>query len=273
MKETPEPTINYVAILDILGFRNEIEENPMKDTYEHYNNFFIDTGHRAEIQLIAKLISRTKHHTQMELKSEKLKDITHIIIADSIYFWTKNTTLQSFKEICKAVGYSILSLSAHFQPFFLRGAISINENYFLLENRNIIGKGIVDSISYSERLKSMGAFLVPSNNFNKKYIEELQKEGYLFPYIVNLKKIGEKEVMMVDWFKPHKDHVHFESIITASKNNMIKARDQFIRRNQKTPCKEFEEIIDKYNNSLDLHRNLSQKYRDKLPNIVLDENE
>jgi len=112
----------YIAFLDILGFKDLIENNKLDDIEKLY-----DTLQKSVLYSFA--ISNPEHKLinkgKVDLPSIKETNLNSLVISDSIIIWTDDDSQGSFFELILAVKYFMyFSMQSGFP---LRGGISSGE--------------------------------------------------------------------------------------------------------------------------------------------------
>lgn len=255
----------YIALLDILGFKDLINGN------EH--DFLVQLFSQLPVY-IEGAISRNKTMKSEDGKvhyDAKNGEINSIIISDTIVLWTNNTSTESFFELVKCT--QRLLVFCHNKPFlFLRGGITIGELYYnnpgiVNSNNNtftnhsiIFGKGLVKAYEMEKELDIAGcvidndawqsAFKRNPEQFNRKWQEIISDKiimSYEPPFKENCKlnfKDAKVESWMVNW------------VLDGLNPSRKEINAGFTTLNRKADRKD---VKKKIRNTLDFFRHVKQK--------------
>lgn len=191
----------YVALLDILGFKDMINNNPHEEMVHLFDNF------RIYVQM-----SLAKHKTTTDKWGRLTYDVTDTtinsnIISDSLVFWTNDNKTSDFFELVDCL-QSFTSFCHNLPKIFLRGGITYGD--FFYDNNGIIrgkdtlvihpimfGKALVDVYEIEKTLQISGCIITDKaieeahhNNaelFHQKW-QEFLDEKKLVEYEMPTKK-------------------------------------------------------------------------------------
>lgn len=114
-------TIKYIAFLDILGFKDLIENNKIEKLEELYDRLQASVMYSFAVSNPEQRLKNKKN----ELPSIKETNLNSLVISDSIIIWTDDDSQGSFLELILAVKYFMFfSMQSGFP---LRGGISCGE--------------------------------------------------------------------------------------------------------------------------------------------------
>lgn len=167
----------FVAFLDILGFKNMIEQGSSDDIYQM-------------MQYIFDLITSIENESELQLRC--------FITSDSIVIFTRSNSSLDFATISysiqKLLFYSILGLpfgDSNSKPIPLKGAIAYGNITVDAENHIYFGKPISDANSLQEDIQFMGLVAHES-------VKDIQDPIYI-KHETPLKGNKFKEYFCVDW--------------------------------------------------------------------------
>jgi len=168
----------YVALLDILGFKDIINNNPHEEVVDLFKHF------RIYVQM-----GLAKNKTTEGLNGRLTYDVrastlNSNIISDSLIFWTNDNKASGLFEVIDCL--HIFTTFCHNLPhIFLRGGITYGDYYY--ENNGIIrgkdtfiihpimvGKGLVDVYEIEKQLQIAGCIIT------ENAIEEAKGDGTSF---------------------------------------------------------------------------------------------
>jgi hypothetical protein len=202
----------YVALLDILGFKDLINKNPHEKVMELFNNF------RIYVQM-----SLAKEKTTFDARGRMVSDLSNSsinsnIISDSLIFWSNDNEIESFFELVECL-HSLIYF-CHNRPFiFLRGEITYGnfsyehngairgKNNTLIIHPIMLGKALVDAYEIERQLQIAGCIIDPKaieaaknanfKGFNESW-EGLIKEQKIIEYSMPLKN-GSLKSWTINW--------------------------------------------------------------------------
>jgi len=173
MKQNPEtdPLIRYVAILDILGFKNKLRSHgaaTIRDLYASARDITYEEKIRVKkiqaaltcADLKTVLLEEMKEGPAIELAQGPIKKraypkIEHLtIFSDSLFVFAQDAELDSLEQITKFSNFV-------FQEFLLaglplRGAVALGEVVVWAEKNIFLGQGIVTAYELEQSLDIVG---------------------------------------------------------------------------------------------------------------------
>jgi hypothetical protein len=108
----------YVAFLDILGFKDLVNNN----THDQLTSIYFNLAN-AVTEIVSTIIKKTSPHTMKKIVSKNESNINSIIISDSILFWANGSSNRDFFNILIVV--SKLLTKSIFLGLPMRGAITL----------------------------------------------------------------------------------------------------------------------------------------------------
>lgn len=179
MDEIKNETLDkcYVAFLDILGFKDFVENNSHKDLIENFE-FIIDKVFSVYIG--------SYNNPEIGKMGNKQFEIEVLFISDSIILWTKNEFQGSFVKLLQIVSDLIAFSFRTGLP--LRGGISFGElhTHKNFNNTTVIGKGLINAYKIEESQNWAGCIV------DKIAIDEFNRQNDLLP---KLKKITYEDLV------------------------------------------------------------------------------
>ncbi len=203
----------YVALLDILGFKDIINKNPHEEVIKIFENF------RIYVQM-----SLANHKTMRDTYGRATYDvrdstINSNIISDSLVFWTNDNNASGFFELVECL-QSFTSFCHNLPKIFLRGGVSYGEFYY--DNNGVIkgkdsliihpimfGKALVDVYEIEKQLQIAGCIITDqaiqeAQHNNSPLFEEKWKaligENKIVKYNIPTKK-GVTDAWSINWVK------------------------------------------------------------------------
>ncbi len=201
----------YLAVVDILGFSDLVNNNSHKDLVSLYENF------RIHIQ---KTLAKDK--VRMDELNRAVFDVTNstinsIIISDSVIFWSNSNTVEEFFDLIECI-YSLLEFSHNTTKIYLRAALTFGNFYFdysgivkgkgsFLMHPLMVGKALVEAHEIQGSLKLIGGVITNESITNaessdkvifKQKWDQLLAENKIVHYLVPVKK-GNKEYWTINW--------------------------------------------------------------------------
>jgi hypothetical protein len=217
----------YVLFMDILGFSQLIQNNSSKKIKQIYESHFIGNYSFAFETAASRLnISHLSvHKLQGNISQDLIQNKFELhIMSDSIIVWTKDDSVESFKDLCKfASSYLALNLWCGLP---LRGGVSkgdivnINKDVNNIAQTCIVGKGVVNAYHTEQKQNWMGIaiddecitgltsedlkttpivnYVVPMKVLDKGTCQE--KQVYENKYVVNWTLFNEYFTDSLDFF-------------------------------------------------------------------------
>lgn len=187
---------HYVALLDILGFKDIINNNPHDEIVRLFKNF------RIYVQR-----SLAKNKTEIDNRGQLTYDVTETtinsnIISDSLVFWTNDDDTSGLFELIDCL-QSFTSFCHNLPAIFLRGGISYGDFFYhnngVIRGKNtiavhpiMVGKALVDVYEIEKTLQVAGCIIT-----DKAIREALQNNKDLFDQKLN-EFISEKKIVKYD---------------------------------------------------------------------------
>ncbi|MFL5765772.1 MAG: hypothetical protein ACJ77K_17635 [Bacteroidia bacterium] len=146
----------FIAFLDILGFKDLVNNNTHSDLTRKINNLLIPTVESALTH--GNSITVEREGKQVRIADIKEIKINSLSISDSVMFWTNDRSLESFIQITTTVR-QILN-NTFYMGLPMRGGISFGhltfQNYSYGQNTDnhhtlLMGKGLVDTYMLESR--------------------------------------------------------------------------------------------------------------------------
>jgi len=208
----------YLAFLDILGFKDLIENNDLSYLEKLYDKFepsllftfaFTNLGYRV------------KHLDSNQLPPVEETHLNSIIISDSIIIWTDGVDQNSFISIISAVRHQLflsMQLGLPLRGFITMGDLSIRwgkheKSTKINSYTTILGKALTTAYVMQGKLNSMGCIVdddcisqfkkntLPKNEDGTTplSIESLQEFIFLKKYTPPMKNSKVAEKYVVNW--------------------------------------------------------------------------
>ena len=170
---------SYIAILDILGFKDLVNENAHQELLNIYK-LFTTTINDCLADFKSNIIDN-EHETKIITDLTNVK-INSVIISDSIIFWSDDNSTDSFFEMLITIRHALRFGIFHGIP--MRGGFTVGEFSIIDEkldtksyNQNItfFGKGIVDAYNLEQSQDWAGCVI--HEDCIKEYNQNLQKKN------------------------------------------------------------------------------------------------
>ena len=192
----------YIAFLDILGFKDLVENNSLDDVVRIYKESLKEATELA-----------MEHWEEEEYTNDGLK-LNVSIMSDSILFWSESTTTLCFAKVLISTTFFFQYCLLNGLP--LRGAIDVGELEIInIDNENlnfqniIIGKALTDAFSMEKSQdwagciisdKSIDTFVENrKNNEDNITLESFIEDKFIAKYNVPLKKGKISESYVINW--------------------------------------------------------------------------
>lgn len=232
----------YVAFLDVLGFRQLVENND----HAYLEHVYLNTLSGNITHALANekyVIIHSKGQETLAPDTRKVS-VNSLLVSDSIIIWSENDSMQSFADIILIVR-NLMAFSA-FDGLLLRGAISVGPLTMQMGQEpsqthnfqhTLFGKALVKARSLEEDQQwsgcaisddaikcfmdhSQGKSLPPDNSLT---IESIIGEQLICRYLVPLKS-GDKEMFVINWVNHHQATTKTSTILSAfPAHNKLKA--------------------------------------------------
>lgn len=237
-----EKQIRYLAFLDILGFKDLIENNNLSEIVKLYEKFEPSLLYSMAVSNIGYRLDNLSEHS---LPTAEKTHLNSLFISDSIIIWTDDDNPNGFVDLVSVVKQH-MKLAIEF-GFPLRGAITCGEleiktgNYGMTKKLNsfntILGLPLTKAYLLENTAEWSGCIIDDDAikhynltvNFSKSRqpnvldLEGLMRLDFIRPYKVPMKTGQIKEFYTVNW-------THFMG--PRIKENLI--RKSFNQHNKKT---------------------------------------
>jgi len=249
----------YVAMLDILGFKDMVREEALDklvDFFQHHLIFFVNYS----IQQMT--VREVEHETgkTAAIHYEPLKHIKANYFSDTIIFWSDDDSLDALKEMCLATGmFMFYALDNGDYPLLVRGAITLNENYIDPDLEIYVGEGIVEAYEYANLLEFGGIIIPHSSAIKIDDIDKTTQDELILNIYVPTKK-GNQKFAVINCFSPIRESLNLGFRIQGCMENIRKIKiDRRDRYASKFPEKflainrnleNTEEVLKKFQESL-----------------------
>lgn len=180
--------IRYVAFFDILGFKNWIESEGSRNVFEYIRRFLN--------LMIRSSLPNSKVNSDMSVNVGE-SNIFYINFSDSIVFYTKDDTYDSFSTIIKVCA-QFINIVICGPSRSIRGAISVGEFYADPESNAFVGQALIDAYHLEEQQDWLGVclhndiidtpnFLKAKNEFPRLFVQSQKqtKSSSYKPFCIN----------------------------------------------------------------------------------------
>lgn len=194
----------YVAFFDILGFSNWVETMGSKEVFVYIRGFLN--------LMVRACMPKSVVNPDMTVDLESSR-ISYIIFSDSIVYYSKDDSYESFHSMLKVCAELICMVICG-PTRMIRGAISHGEFYADPENNAYVGKALIDAYRLEGNQEWLGVSLDSNIEGTVNFIQA-QKE---FPHLivqslVHLKNSSKKPYCL-NWID--NDVVHSSSNVLES---------------------------------------------------------
>jgi hypothetical protein len=215
--------MHFVAFLDVLGFKEMVENCTHDKLQRVYQNAFINN---ATYSLASGKIVPVETPDGSFVTPDLSNPLTScLIVSDSVILWTQNASMQSFVNIVSAVGKILVS--GFYTGLPMRGGIALGELSSMahaagpngnVSIQTVFGKALTDAYKIESIQQWAGCAV--SQACIDRYIQEsekhtdsvadlatidyLESEKILLKYQVPTKS-GNEEMWVVNWAKFNKD--------------------------------------------------------------------
>ncbi len=182
---------SYVSFLDILGFGNLIDSNPLELVLKKINN-------ANTLSKFAEVLGAWQNRDGTLYPDLAKKQCLCFSFSDTFVIHTPDTSLESLNVILGAT--FILSRALFGMGMPVRGAIASGEVGIVPDTQHLIGKGIIKAARLEKSQKWFGIAIDPEVA-NEKTVPKLDQEvqELLVPYKVPIKDGGELECFVINW--------------------------------------------------------------------------
>ncbi len=201
----------YIAYFDILGFKEFIENNDKEYIIEKFSDIFID----SQLAVSDEKIIEDDLGIAPDLSNA---EVNCLHVSDSIIFWTKDGSEESFKQIvdvCHTFYWRCMQRTFPIRGCLVLGSIEYqpfqipNLNGATFDNSSLYGKGLIDAYIKAERQDWAGCYI------DKSAIDSVNVQ--IIYNLINSNKI-------VYYAVPHKDgtssYEHTIRIISSNLTNV-----------------------------------------------------
>ena len=141
----------YIAIFDILGFKEYVKENSHIEVYAKLKTI------RQRLQENLERIRLVNKNLSHEIASFKFYEVDYLLFSDTILLITENDTDESFINIVSDARKLIAFCFREKTP--IKGCIAKGDITYDKEKDILFGKPIIDAHLLSEDMKFMGVIL------------------------------------------------------------------------------------------------------------------
>lgn len=182
----------FIAFFDILGFKEFINNNDLKEVKRLFEHLLRDTQTAVSGEKYVQLNAST---IIPDLKQQK---VNCLHISDSIVFWTNSNTEDDFKDlvaVCHSFYWRSLQTTFPLRGCLTHGEIDFNPatikniNSVNFYNYSLIGKGLVNAYLKAESIEYAGCVLdkIAIEKVTDKLINDLIYDQKICMYKVPFK--------------------------------------------------------------------------------------
>lgn len=152
----------FLAYFDVLGFKEIVKNNSLKDLNKIFSNLLRDT----------QTASSGENYIQAQpglIVADMKKQKVHCLhISDSVLFWTDTDSDEDFTElakVCYTLYWRSLQLFIPLKGCVVHGEIEFrpfqykNEDGKIFQNSSLYGKGLVDAYLKADQINYVGCYL------------------------------------------------------------------------------------------------------------------
>jgi hypothetical protein len=214
--KTYNSSTNFIAFLDVLGFKEIINANS--------HNYVVDLYDQVLDKIVIESIYQSNAEYVLTNKTEPTIKETHInslLVSDSLILWTnKNDIINSFMDIIICIKY--LMFNAFKNGLALRGCIEKGEFNFVKKTHetnisnyslSIVGKALTEAYLNESKQNWAGCVISEKaissfnqqiqekkkNNIDTVSLQTLINHKFIVPYQVPYKTGNIKEDYVIDW--------------------------------------------------------------------------
>lgn len=151
----------YVVFCDILGFKSWIQAEGSKEVF-NYVKGYLDMMIKASMPGATVNADMTVNYTE--------EHISYIYFSDSIVFYSKDDSYDSFKSLMIAAN-AFMNTFITGVSYMVRGGIAYGEFYVDTETNSYIGQALIDAYALEESINWLGLCfeqsVVDTPNFSK----------------------------------------------------------------------------------------------------------
>lgn len=208
----------YLAFLDILGFKDLIENNSLHILEKLYD----DLNENIHKALVASNIERYPRPDSEFKQNENVQNLNSLFISDSIILWTDKTGVLDFLELCVSV--QLIMNVAIKMGLPLRGAVTYDNLLFkrgvndesgkIRSHFTLLGTSLTEAYLNEGQIEMSGCVVTDKciTNHEKEFqnwngpmemavnVEGLLNIGALRKYKVPVKTGDYKEQYTIPWF-------------------------------------------------------------------------
>jgi hypothetical protein len=221
----------YVAFLDILGFSAIVEGN----TTEYLESYFDGFREKITHAFSNGYILSNRGEKKSIAPNIKQATVNWLLVSDSIFIWTNDSSTESFKSIVTAVR-NLLAFSI-IGRIPLRGAISVGPVKPVLNKwssqthgfeHSLLGRAVVDVVKAEREQQWCGCEITQNAiEFYKKNCsdsESLIEKEWILPYLIP-KKMGRFDGYVIDWLNHHEVGIDAKTVGNAFAHSLSKIPD------------------------------------------------
>ena len=240
--------MQYVAFLDVLGFKDMVENSCHTKLYNVYKNLFISNAEMALSNGKYKVVEGQDGEVAVADLSEI--QVQCLVVSDSVILWANDASMKSFIDICVTAGR--LVLAGVYTGLPMRGAISMGELSSIsasagqgnaLNVQTVFGLGLVQA--YREERRHEWAGIVVEDHCIENYqqqskaaalesevadLEYLTKVGLLRCYDVPLKNETLESRWTVNWPKLNRGGVTERAVRESFGRHNKATQDSSVQR-------------------------------------------
>jgi hypothetical protein len=208
----------FVAFLDILGFKELVENNSVETLQRIYLKT-LEAGYRSGVD----------EAEAFGFPKELTSSIRSIIISDSIIFWSQDLTMDSFMMLTSIV--RAFCREAFYTGIVLRGGIAKGpleetstasiSKYNTIRAPIILGRGLTNAWNLESSQQWSGCVIsdevidhlrTDTNSESTKLIEKIIELKWIVSYKAPMKKGNVKDYFCLNWVGPRAENITEESI-------------------------------------------------------------
>lgn len=160
----------FVAFFDILGYKELVQNLSVNELKER-------------MEKVSELVKKYIYYAELSFECDG--EINYVIFSDSIVFYSKDMTANSFKSICMIANSFLFFSILDYMP--VRGAISHGEFYIDKEKNIFFGKALVKAYETEGMQKWSGACICEETieyvkSIYSDTVSWLEKANFIFRY-------------------------------------------------------------------------------------------
>ena len=201
----------FVALIDILGFKDIIHKNSHEEVVHLFDNF------RIYLQMGIADYKSTEDEWGRAVFDVSQSVVNSTIISDSIILWTSDSSTEAFFELVKCI-HRFITFCHNTPMISLRGGITFGEFHYdysgVIEGKNslmvhpiMLGKALVDVYEIEKTLQFAGCIITDTvmnaaraanEPLFQRYWQELEKDQMVLQYEVPT-KTGTMQAWTINW--------------------------------------------------------------------------